>query len=319
MDVKGEPVLRKLLPVFLLLALALTACGQPAASPETETGTAVVATTYPVYLFASAVTEGVAGYDVTLMIDQPVSCLHDYTLSVNDMRTLERADVIVINGAGLEETMEDALDTVDGTPVIDCSQGIALLEGEAHHHADADEEEGEDHHEGDPHIWMDPELACVMLENLADGLAAQDPDNAARFTANAQAAAETVRAAYGEMKDQLADLSCRELITFHDGFHYFARAFDLTILRAIEEEAGSEASAKEASEIVGDIEAHGLPAIFTEVNGSTATAEMIARECGVRVVPLDLIMSRAPGEQPGIDAYLSRLSDDVSAIQEACS
>ena len=310
--------MKKLFPVLLLLVLVLTACGPAAASPEAETGgTVVVATTCPVYLFACAVTDGAEEYDVTLMIDQPVSCLHDYTLSVSDMRTLERADVIVMNGAGLEETMEDALETVEGTPVIDCSQGIELLEGEEHHHGEAEEEA--DHHEGDPHIWMDPELACVMLENLADGLAAQDPAQAALFHANAQAAAEKVRAAYGEMKTWLEDLPSRELITFHDGFRYFARAFDLTILRAIEEEAGSEASAKEVSAIVEDIEAYGLPAVFTEVNGSAATAEMIARECGVKVAALDLIMSRDHGDTPGIDAYLARLSQDVSVIQEAYS
>ena len=310
--------MKKLFPFMLLLVLALTACGPAASPPEADSGdTAIIATTYPVYLFACAVTEGAEGYDVTLMIDQPVSCLHDYTLSVSDMRTLERADVIVMNGAGLEEAMEDALDAVAGTPVIDCSAGIELLEGEEHHHEEAGED---DHHEGDPHIWMDPELACVMIGNLAEGLSALDPDSAPRFSANAQAAAEKVRAACGEMKARLADLSCRELITFHDGFHYFARAFDLTILRAIEEEAGSEASAREVSAIVEEIETHGLPAVFTEVNGSAATAEMIARECGVAVVPLDLIMSRSdPDELPGLDAYLARLSRDVSAIQEAYS
>ena len=311
------PFLKKLLSVFLLLVLALSACGPSAASPETG-GTVVVATTYPVYLFASAVTEGAEDYSVALMIDQPVSCLHDYTLTVRDMRTLERADVVVMNGAGLEEAMEDALDTIRDTPVIDCSRGIELIEGEEHHHDEPGEEEGH-HHEGDPHIWLDPALACVMLENLADGLSALDPAQADRFHANAQAGEERLRAAYGELKARLADLPCRELVTFHDGFHYFARAFDLTILRAIEEEAGSEASAREAGEIVREIVDHGLPAVFPEVNGATATAEMIARECGVRVVPLDLIMSREPGDAPGIDAYLARLSYDVSAIQEAYS
>ena len=313
---KGEPVLKKLLSVLLLLVLGLTACG-PAASPVGTGDTVLVATTYPVYLFTAAVTDGVEGYDTELMIDQPVSCLHDYTLTVRDMRILERADVIVMNGAGLEETMKDALDTVQNTPVIDCSRGIELLEGEEHHH-EGGKDHG-DHEEGDPHIWLDPALACVMLENLADSLSELDPDNASRFAANAQAARESILSAYESLKARLTDLSCRELITFHDGFHYFARAFDLTILRAIEEEAGSEASAREAGAIVEDIVSHGLPAVFSEVNGSTATAEMIARECGVRVVPLDLIMSRLPGEPPGIDAYLTRLSNDVSAIQEANS
>lgn len=316
--------MKKLLPVLLILALALTACG-PAASRSEPAGareTVVVTTTYPVYLFAEAVTRGVADYDVRLMIDQPVSCLHDYTLTVTDMRTLESADLLVISGAGLEETMEDALDTISDTPVIDCSAGVELLAAEEHSHEAHDHEEeasGHDHHEGDPHIWMDPRLACAMLDNLAEGLSAQDPDHADAFRANAQDAEARIMDRYAALKAQLSNLSPRALITFHDGFGYFARAFDLTILRAIEEEAGSEASARDVVEIVELVKVHSLPAIFTEVNGSAATAELISRECGADVVPLDLIMSRNPDDGDGVDVYLTRLAADVAAIQEAYS
>lgn len=102
------------------------------------------------------------------MIDQPIGCLHDYTLTVKDMKALERADIIVCNGAGLEESMESALETVGDTPQIDCAQGIPLLEGEdaGHHHEGGILPAGHEH-EADAHIWMDPLRACSMLENLA--------------------------------------------------------------------------------------------------------------------------------------------------------
>ena len=118
------------------------------------------------------------------------------------------------------------------------------------------------------------------------------------------------------MQAALQNLSCRELITFHDGFTYFAEAFDLDILRAIEEEAGSEASAKDVTEIVSEIKAHGIPAIFTEVNGSDATAQMIHRECGVTVRPLTLMMGATDGT-PGIALYLDLLWSDVNTLREA--
>ena len=317
---KGEPVLKKLLPLLLFLALVLTACG-PAAVPESDDdNTVLVATTYPVYLFTSAATKDVGGYDVWLMIDQPVSCLHDYTLTVRDMRTLEGADVILMNGAGLEDTMSDALEAVADTPVIDCSRNIDLLPLQGHHH---DEDEGKDHDgEVDPHIWMDPALACVMVDNIAAGLSEEDPNSAEAFAANAQAAKDQITACYADLKAQLSDLSPRELITFHDGFSYFARAFDLTILRSIEEEAGSEASAKEVSEIIDLIQTHDLPAIFVETNGPNATAQAIGEECGktapFTVGVLTLIMSRDPDNE-GIDAYCAGLAKCADVIQEAYS
>lgn len=315
-----------LFSILLSLCLGLTACAPAAQTAQADDGTThIVATTYPVYLFTSELVKGAENISVDLMIDQPISCLHDYTLSVKDMKTLERADLIVLNGAGLEETMEDALTTVSDTPQIDCSQGIDLLESshdhDGHDHAhgdeDADHAEPAGHaHESDPHIWMDPLRASQMLENLATGLSDFDPANTALYQTNLQLAQEQINTAYPQMQAALQDLSCRELITFHDGFTYFAETFDLDIVRAIEEEAGSEASAKDVMEIVEEIEHHHIPAIFTEVNGSDATAQMIHRECGVAVRPLTLMMG-ATDDTPGIACYLDLLWSDVNTLREA--
>lgn len=312
-------MLRKSLPLLLTFCLLLSACGPAPAQEETDQDSfAVVATTYPVYLFACEVTRGAPGVSVALMIDQPVSCLHDYTLTVKDMEVLERADAILLSGAGLEESMADALSAVSDTPQIDCSQDITLREyaGLDHDHEGEALPAGHEH-EADPHIWLDPNRACQMIGNLAAGLAQADPDNAALYETNAQLAQDQVKQAYDLLKPQLADLTCRELVTFHDGFSYFAEAFDLTILRAIEEEAGSEASAKEVAEIVEDIQAHQIPAIFTEVNGADAAAQIIHRECGVPIYTLDLMMSGQTTDEPGISVYLDLLQGNVETILEA--
>ena len=122
---------------------------------------------------------------------------------------------------------------------------------------------------------------------------------------------------YEDLQAQLADLPCRDLITFHDGFSYFAQAFDLEILCAIEEEAGSEASAQKVQGLVEEIEHHHIPAIFTEVNGADATARIIRRECGVPIFSLDLMMSRQQEQTPGVTAYLTLLQSNVNTLREA--
>ncbi len=308
--------MKKLLPILLVLILGLSACG-PAASSETETDdgvTVLAATTYPVYLFTCAVTEGLDDYDVQLIVNQPFSCLHDYTLSVRDMQTVEKGDVILMNGAGLEAAMEDALAASGDKPVIDCSQGIDLLPLSGEHH----ESDGE----GDPHIWMDPALACQMVDPIAGELSQLYPDHASDFARNAETASSQISDCYEQCRAVLADLSPREIITFHDGFEYFARAFDLTVLRSIEEESGSEASAKEVSEIIDLIRTHHLPAVFVETNGSDSTAKAIAEECGQEtpftVGELTMIMSWDPDNE-GIEAYCAGLMRCATAIQEAYS
>jgi len=296
--------MKKLFAPLCALVLLLSACGQPAASqPQDEDTLHIVATTYPIYLFTTAVTEGAEGVEVSLLVKQQTSCLHDYTLTVSDMKAIEGADVIVMTGAGLEDFMDDALSASDAQ-VINCSEGIDLLPAQGH--------EGHDHDaEYDPHIWMDPANAQVMLGTIADQLGQiTGQDLQARCTEVQQ----QVEQASQQWKEQLTTLSDPKLITFHDGFQYFSRSFGLELLKAIEEEEGSEASAQEIKEIVSLVEQYHLPAIFTEVNGSESTAQAISRESGCGVYQLNMIMS---GDGTGIQPYLDAMQNNIDTIVEA--
>jgi ABC-type Zn uptake system ZnuABC Zn-binding protein ZnuA len=148
-----------------------------------------------------------------------------------------------------------------------------------------------------------------MAKNICTGLCRQFPQFADRFNQNLIALLSDLDdlQAYGEA--QLQDLKCRALITFHDGFAYFAEAFDLTILKAVEEESGSEASAAELIELIGMVEHHGLPAIFTESNGSDAAAKTIAAETGATLFSLDMAMSG--------NSYFDSMYHNIDTIKEA--
>ena len=237
-----------------------------------------------------------------------VSCLHDYTLSMRDMQKLEGADVIALNGAGLEEFLEDALETSDAQ-VIDCSRNVQLLESLEHDH----EEHGDhDHGHWDPHYWMDPARADRMVQNIQAGLSQLDPDHARQYAENA-AGVSALLAARQNLARELIQMyhPIPGLVTFHNGFQYFAQAYGLPLLASIEEEAGSEASAKEIVEITQLVREYDIPIIFTEVNGSDATAQAIARETGCRVGQLSMIMD---GPDGSLEQYLNAVTDNVTAI-----
>ena len=313
---------KKILSLVLVSVMLLTACGrQPAAGPEDDGIAHIVATTYPIYLLVNYLTQGLEGVQVERLDTGSTSCLHDYNLTVNDMKKIEKADVIAINGVGLEEFLEDALHTSDAL-VIDCSEGVELLENEGHHHEEEAEDEDHDHgHDGhdhghfDPHYWMDPRNAQVMVENLRVALTRLLPENSEHF-ANVAIGADTIL--------RTTDLFLREdmlrggtdeiagLITFHDGFRYFAHAYDLPLLESIEEEAGSEASAKEIVEITELVKEHNIPVIFTEVNGSDATAKAVARETGCAVAQLSMLMD---GEEGTLKEYVDGMIANMDAIR----
>ena len=296
---------RKFTALLLACLLLLPGCGAPSDGEDTFT---IAASTYPVYLFATALTDGAEGVEVQLLINEQTSCLHDYTLTVRDMKLIEGADAIFLSGAGLEDFMSDALASARAA-VLDCSAGVTLLEAEAHDH---DHDHGADC-ENDPHYWLDPANAALMLQTMASWLTALEDGNAALYEANLAAALDELEALDLRCA-QLSALDLAPLITFHDGFRYFAASCGLTLLRSIEEEEGSEASAAEMAQIISLIGEYSIPAIFTEVNGSDATAQAIARETGVQVAQLTMLMS---GDGQGLQPYLDAMNTNYDAILAA--
>ena len=286
--------MKRLLAV-LILFLFLVGCAAPAEQAD------IAATTLPVYEFTSRLCEG-TGLRVTRLITESVSCLHDYSLSVRQVRAVESADTVVVSGAGLEEFMHDLL---SGRNVIDASTDIPLL-GCEHDH-----EEEHHHHEADSHIWLSPENAKSMCANICAGLEEKYPQYASLFRTNLAKLTSDIQILEDYGKQQLSTLSCRELITFHDGFSYFAQSFDLHILAAVEEESGSEASARELKELIGIIESHDLPAIFTEKSGSVSAAGIISRETGVAVFDLDMAMAGS--------SWFDAMYHNIDTMKEALS
>lgn len=284
--------MKKAFLIFAIVILLFSGCHSDKVSD-------IVATTLPVYEFASTLCHG-TDITVSRLITENVSCLHDYSVQVSQMQAVESAQVVILSGAGLEDFLDDILQNANC--IIDASCDVEFHEGHTHEH-------GDHHHEVDPHIWLSPEIAKQMSRTIAYELSAIYPEHAEVIQQNLSDLLGKLNTLqiYGENK--LKDLSCSELITFHDGFGYFAESFHLNILSAVEEESGSEASAKMLVSLIEQVKTNHLPAIFTETNGSTAAAEIIASETGAKIYSLDMAMS-------GND-YFAAMYHNIDTIKEA--
>ena len=292
--------MKKLLTVLLVLLL-LSGC---APAPQAQ----IAATTLPVYQFTLRLTAG-TDLQVTRLVTENVSCLHDYTLTVRQMKAIEGAEVVVLSGAGLEEFLGDALSSAE--TVIDSSAGIELLEGGHHHHHEGGEVHEEHHHEHehDPHLWLSPACAMEQAKNICAGLSARYPEYAPVFEENLSGLLSDLQALEDYGKAQLSGLSSREILTFHDGFSYLAHEFGIEIVEAIEEESGAEASARELIHLVEEVRHHDIRAIFVEENGSGSAASIIAAETGVSLSTLSMAMSG--------DDYFEAMYANIDALKEA--
>lgn len=286
--------------LWLLLVVIMLTC---VACSKQNTQSCIATTTMPVYTFTKVLCEGTP-LSVELLVQENVSCLHDYTLTVKHMKMLENADLIVISGAGLESFLDDALP--DGKHLIDASAGISL-----HHSHDENEHDHSHshHHDADPHFWLSLICAQQMSHNICNQLTAAYPQYAARFQSNLAILDNKFSDLQKYAEEQLSQLSSNELVTFHDGFSYMAEELGLTILKAVEEEAGSEASAQDLIAICQLVEHHNLPAVFVEKNGSNSAAKIIANETGAKMYVLDMAIS-------GCD-YFEAMYYNINTLKEA--
>lgn len=273
--------------VMLVLLLAMIAgCGN--AATETQ-GDSVLATTYPMYYLADRLLEGVEDVNVEVLVQEPVSCVHDYTLTTTQMIRIEQADLIIMNGSGFEHFMESALESVPEERLVDTSRDL---------------------HAEDPHTWLSVEQYVYQSRQLSEALKKQYPEHTDQIDRNHAVLQDELTALQDELTETLSRLSCRELITFHDGFGAFAEGLDLTIAAAIEEEEGAEASAQQIKDICSLLAEKHIPAIFVEKNGSTNAADIIAGETGVKIYTLNTMID-------GQSDYFTAMRENAAIIKEA--
>lgn len=292
--------MRRICLILLLVCLLLSGC------QTADTPAMVVATTLPVYDFTVALCQNT---DITVerLINESVSCLHDYSLSVSQVKAVESAEIIVCSGAGLEDFLRDLL---ENSVKVDASAGISLLcTSHSHDHDDHAHHAHEDTQEVDAHIWLSPANASCMAKNIALGLIDHYPQHEQQIQNNLTVLLQNLDVLQQYGQQTLSELRSRDLITFHDGFSYFADSFDLHILEAVEEESGSEASAKELIHLITLVQDHKLPAIFTETHGSVSAANVISRETGANIYALDMCM--------GDTGYFEAMYRNIDTIKEA--
>lgn len=260
----------------------------------------ILASFYPMYVTALNVAQGVTGVKVVNMTKPQTGCLHDYQLTPQDMKTLSTAWAFVVNGGGMESFIDKAVKQQPNLKIVDASKGIELIKG--------DGEEGDN-----PHVWVSVSAAIVQVKNIADGLSAIDSVNATKYKANADAYIVKLDALRKKMHDGLANISSRDIITFHEAFPYFAKEFNLNIVAVIEREPGSEPSAGELAETIKIVKSNKVKALFAEPQYPAKAAQTIARETGTKLYVLDPVVTGTATP----DAYISIMESNLAVLQKA--
>ena len=301
--------MKKTLALLLALSMIFIACSCSASAGQVR----VMTSFYPLYVFALNVFDGVDGAEVSCMTAPSTGCLHDYQLLASDMMKLAEADVLIVCGAGMENYLDSVREQFPKLLVVDCSEGIDLIpedehEEEHHHHHD-------DEHEKtyNAHTWLDAQNAIIIVQNIAQSAAQLMPEQAKKITANAQAYSERLNSLDAQIKTLLAPCEGKSIVTFHEAFPYFARAYGLKIAAVMSDEHEDSLSPKELREVIETVRAAGNPPLFTEPGASSVSAQAIAQETGASIYELDPITT---GEAT-LDAYETRMLNNAYTIRNA--
>ncbi len=308
--------LKKILAVAVGMAMLLLSGCVPASTNDNKSN--IIATSfYPVYVFTLNITDGVEGLTVECMAEQNTGCLHDYTLTAKDAKLLNDADVLVINGAGMEGFVHDLSNTAGDIRIVDSSQGIELLCGADGHSADEEHREEEHNHSHEhsenAHIWMSVENAKKQVSSIADGLAQAYPQYKDKLLENRDMYLERLTALQGEMTEASSQIKDKSVITFHNAYDYLAQDMGFHIVATIESDHGGEPSAKELAELSVTIKEHGVKALFTEPNYQGSAATILSAETGVEVYTLNPVLD---GEDTKT-AYEDIMRENIEIILKA--
>lgn len=268
---------------------------------------------------------------------------HAFQVSPQQAQAMRDADLVVVNGLGLEEGMLDAIEAAeaDGTPVFEATSAIDPIPfGEAGHehedeedgheeegHDDEHEDEGHEDEEGDghdhdgddPHFWLDPARAADAMTGLADELT--ELDRGGEWTARAEeftAELDDLSAEVAEILSVIPDED-RVMVTNHEAFGYFADAYDMTVVGTVIPggDTLAEPSAADLEEIVEAITDNDVHAIFAETTSAPRLAEVVAAEVGQDVVIAELYSDSLSDADGPAATYADFMRYNATTIADA--
>ncbi len=297
----------RLLIFPMLIVLILCACTDKNVKKEGKLN--VVTSFYPMYIATANIVDGVSDINLKNLTSKTTGCLHDYQITTQDMIKLSDADVLVINGGGMENFIDKALSTYTELKIINASQNI-----KENHEIEHKESHDEHHDHGDnSHYWVSISLYIEQVKNIKDELCRIDVKNAFLYEMNANNYISKLEELKTKMHNSLDNIDNKNIVTFHEAFDYFAEEFDLDIVAVIEREPGTYPSSRDVAEIIDEIKDKNVNAIFVEPQYSRTAADTIARETHVNVYELDPIVTGELNK----DAYINTMNKNLDVLENA--
>ncbi|AUS98681.1 ABC transporter substrate-binding protein [Clostridium thermosuccinogenes] len=295
--------------LLMISTISLAACssGTSGSKAEDESGKISVFTSiYPMYDFAGKI--GGDKIDLYNMVPAGTEP-HDWEPSPKDMARLEKADVFIYNGSGMEGWVEKVLNSINKEDmiVVEASEGVDIIENKP----------DDDEHISDPHVWLDPMRAGKQMENIMNALSKADPDNAKFYEENFRKYSVELEKLDKEYRDTLEKCEKKDIIVSHQAFGYLCDAYGLNQIAIGGLEADTEPSAGKIAEISDFVKEKNIKVIFFEELVSPKIAGVIAGETGAETMVLNPLEGLGDEDIKAGRDYFSVMRDNLKALEKA--
>lgn len=285
----------------------------------------------PVYIATLNVVDGMDGITVQNLSQPTTGCLHDYTLTTEDMKNLSKADVLVVNGGGMEGYLEDVIAAYPKLPIIDTYEYVehspgfdALLlagEEEDHEHEDAEEEEHHDeaeeehhhHNHGEnSHLWMNEILYNTQAAGIVNGLVEANLGiDESMLLSNLKVYGEKLETIDKQGLDN--KLKGQNVAVLHAAFAYTAQTIGANVVATMDLDEERQVSAGEVSEFLDAIRDNDVKIVFAEYDYGNAMGKLIEEQTDAKVVYLETLVH---GEYSETD-YVKVINKNYALIDNA--
>lgn len=306
--------------VIIFAAVVVTKLSKGKKGTVQEDDFVVVTSFYPMYILTANLAKDVPDVSVVNLTENQTGCLHDYQLTTQDMVELNSADLLVMNGGGMENFIESVITTYPELMVVRATDEIDLLPSTSEHSHeeededhDHDEEDSHDHGDYNAHVWMNMDYYLQEMENVYQALVTTDPEHRDLYEANYIEYQGKVEAVKEKFDTELDNLSKKEIVIFHDAFAYLADEYGLDVIYTINLDDDTYLSAGEVKEIIDEVKLHGVEVLFTEEQYSDSIAESIAKETNASVYIIDSLVT---GDMD-LDSYLTGMENNLTVLKEA--
>lgn len=273
----------------------------------------------PVYLATVNVVGDVPGVSVQNLSQPTTGCLHDYTLTTEDMKNLSAADVLVVNGGGMEGYLDDVVKAYPDLEIIDTFEYVEHVvdlpegdedEAEVEEHGHIDTEEHHHDHGANSHIWMNEEIHGYQAVAIAEGLGEIDTANTAAYNANAK---KYVGLLGGRIDKQGVDeeLAGANVAILHEAFEYTAMSLGANVVATMDLDEERQVSAGEVSDFIDSIKENDVKVVFAEYDYGNAMGKLITEQTDAKVVYLETLVH---GDYSGLD-YITVLNKNYAQIK----